>query len=146
MSPIPNTQVDAQSPETTKTSPKKDKAKKPAGKGKNTIKVSANGKAGSNGSGNGLRKPMVRILRALAKSAKPLSRNQIAEKAQVDQPSLSTYIGAHDEKVRAANEKKRGITGLLTLGYVRYAGEEGSSEPVYEITAAGRRALEKVGK
>lgn len=93
-----------------------------------------------------LRKPQIAILTALSRNKHPLTRPQIAEKAKTDQAFLSTWIGAHDPAVRKANEAKRGIKGLLTLGFVRFANSEEANAVVYEITAAGRAALAKVAE
>lgn len=99
-------------------------------------KASANGKHDK----GGLRKPQVVVLKTLAKATKPLTRVEIATKGNTDQAFLSTWIGSSDPAVRKANEAKRGVKGLLTLGYVKDSREEG--EPVkYTITAAGRKAV-----
>lgn len=109
---------------------------KPAAKKAPTKKPTAAG-------GYELRKPQVAVLKCLAKASKPLSRAEIATKADTDQAFLSTWIGSSDDKVRNANDKKRGVKALLTLKYVRDEQLEG--EPVkYVITAAGKAALAKV--
>lgn len=89
-----------------------------------------------------LRKPQVRVLQALAKSKTALSRAEISVKGKVDRPMLNSYIGAHDEKIRAKNDKLMGPS-LLTRGYVKYAPEEEGRGAAYVITAAGRKALGK---
>lgn len=90
-----------------------------------------------------LGKPLVRILVALSKANAPMTRGEIGEKAQVDVPFLSTYIGSSDPEVRAANEAKRGTKGLITLGYVRIVPSEGAAT-TYQITAAGKKVVEKL--
>lgn len=94
---------------------------------------------------DGLRKPLVDILNALSKAKGPLTRKEIAEKAPTDLAFLSTWLGAYDPAVRKANEAKRGVKGLLTLGYVKAKvdpeNDEGRTVALYEITAAGRKAL-----
>lgn len=90
----------------------------------------------------GLRKPQLRILTCLVKSKNPLTRAEIAEKAPCDIAWLNSWIGSHDEKIRAKNDKK--LPSLLTLGLVRFsAPEEGVRGACYEVTAFGRKALEK---
>jgi hypothetical protein len=85
-----------------------------------------------------LREPQLRILKALAKSPKPLSRGQIATKAKVDRAWLTEYIGAVDTGTRRANDMK--FPSLLTLGNVKTI--EGDGPAFYEITSAGRKAGE----
>jgi hypothetical protein len=86
---------------------------------------------------DGLRKPQIRVLGALAKSKQPLTRPEISEKGDVDLACLNSYIGAHDKKIRAKNDKN--YKSLLTLGFVKDSEREGKT--VYAITAAGRKAL-----
>src|SRR5690242_1633048 len=85
----------------------------------------------------GLRAPQVRILQALAKSGKPLSRKEIAEKAPVDLAACVEYIGSADPAIRKANDVKH-FPSLVSLGLVKEERHEG--EPVtYAITAKGRK-------
>jgi hypothetical protein len=121
--------------------PTKPAARKPAAK-KAPAKAAPAKKPAANGTAWVLRKAQVAVLKALTKAGRPLSRVQIAEKGQTDQAFLSTWIGSSDPAVRKANEAKRGVKGLLTLGYVKDQQMEG--EPVtYSITAAGKSALAK---
>jgi hypothetical protein len=92
----------------------------------------------------GLRKPQIRILAALAKTSKPLNRNQIAEKASADLAWLNSWIGSNDEATRAKNDKK--FPCLLTLKFVKFAAFEDEKGVAYEITASGRKALEDAKK
>lgn len=93
----------------------------------------------------GLRKPQIAVLKVLAKSTKALTRSEIAKKAETDQAFLSTWIGARDVEVRKANEEKRGVKGLLTLGFVKFAAPEEEGGPdCYTITPKGRKAIEKL--
>jgi hypothetical protein len=78
------------------------------------------------------------VLGALAKSKQPLTRPEISEKGDVDLACLNSYIGAHDKKIRAKNDKN--YKSLLTLGFVKDSEREGKT--VYAITAAGRKALD----
>lgn len=107
----------------------------------------------SNGNGSGsrsgeLRKPMVRILACLAKARSPMARKEISEKAPCDLPFLTNYLGNYDSEQRAANEEKRGFKSLLTLGYVKQEQHDvdGRDVMMYEITANGRKALERANK
>src|SRR4051812_29433585 len=87
---------------------------------------------------DGLRKPQIRVLQALAKNKEPLSRKEISTKGKVDLAMLNSYIGAHDLKIRAKNDKAV-CPSLLTLGYVTAKDKEGTV--VYSITASGRKAI-----
>jgi len=89
---------------------------------------------------SGLRKPQVRILQCLAKSRKPLSRKEISEKAPCDVAYLVEWIGAHDEQVRAKNDKKV-MMSLLSLKAVKFAALEDGSAATYEITSTGTKML-----
>jgi hypothetical protein len=98
---------------------------------------------------NNLRTPQVRILAVLAKANSPLTRGEIREKAG-EQPSvldtawMSTWIGPNDEDARKLSDEKYGVTSLLTSKFVKVVKPvEGKKGTVYEITAAGRAALER---
>lgn len=120
---------------TAKTAPKA-KAAKPAA-----------AKPSTNGDAKKLGKPMVRILAALKKAGRPLTRKEIAEAAPVDLAWLTEYLGSHDAAVRAKNDKTK-FPSLLTRGYVRIGSpsDDESRVPAYEITAAGKKALESALK
>lgn len=92
-----------------------------------------------------LGKPLYRILKVLSKTPKGLTRNQISDKAPVDLAFLSTYIGAHDAAVRKANEEKRGVKGLITLGMVKGEQQEDGSV-IYTITDKGRAEAKNAPK
>jgi outer membrane biosynthesis protein TonB len=89
----------------------------------------------------GLRKPQVRILAALRKANKPLTRSEISEKAPADLAWMNSWIGSNDDSIRAENDKK--FPSLLSLKMVKFAAAEDESKTAYEITAIGRKALEK---
>lgn len=89
----------------------------------------------------GLRKPQVRILQALAKSKSPLSRSELGTKAGVDVAFCTEYVGSSNPDIRAKNDQKVCVS-LLTLGYVTEEKHEDSRAVVYSITPAGRKALE----
>jgi DNA-binding MarR family transcriptional regulator len=94
----------------------------------------------------GLRKPQVRVLQALAKANKPLNRAEIAEKGGVDLAMLNSYIGSHDEATRKKNDAKVCVS-LLTLGYVKHADEQAEGRGVYyAITPTGKAALSKAAE
>lgn len=97
--------------------------------------------AGSNGSS--LRKPQARILLALRKAGKGLTRSQIAEKANVDTAGCVEWVGSADDSIRKANDAKH-FPSLVSLGYVKFGNNDGSAAAVYEITAKGRAAAEKL--
>ena len=88
-----------------------------------------------------LRKEQVRILAALAKANKPLTRKEIAEQAPCDRAWTNMWLGAHNPDIRARNDEE--FPSLLSLGYVvENDGErDGRQAWVYEITVAGRDAL-----
>ncbi len=114
---------------------------KPAPKAKADAKPPTNGHAKA---GGGLRGPQVRVLVALSKSNKPLTRVQIADKAKVDQAALVEYVGSADKARREANDKKH-FPSLLSLGLVRAddAEVDGREVVVYQVTAKGRTAASK---
>jgi hypothetical protein len=89
----------------------------------------------------GLRKPQIRILEALAKAKKPMSRKEISEKAPVDLAFCTEYVGSHDEDVRKKNDAK--FPCLITLGMVKYAPSGDATGGHYEITDKGRKAVAK---
>lgn len=106
----------------------------------------ADAKASTSGK-PGLRKPQYRILKCLAKSPKPLTRAQIAEKAPVDQAACVEYIGSHDGDIRKANDAKH-FPSLVSLGLVKHEQHDvdGRDVVVYMITAKGKAVSEKAPK
>ncbi len=93
---------------------------------------------------DGLRKPQVRILKALAKSGKPLTRAQIAEKASCDVAGMVEWIGSADPEVRTANDKKH-FPSLVSLGLVKQEQHDvdGRDVVVYAVTAKGKAEASK---
>lgn len=119
------------------------KGAKKAAKGAKSVKKSSGGRAKK----EGLRKPQVRVLRALNKSNRALNRSEVGTKAEVDVATLTEVIGSSDPKTRAANDKRKGWDSLITLGFVKEAAEEEEGTGTYyNITAAGKKALEKVAE
>lgn len=96
---------------------------------------------------DGLRKPQVRILAALARNKAALTRSQIAEKAPVDAAACVEYIGSADEAVRKANDVKH-FPSLISLGLVKIEQRDvdGTDTILHTITAKGRTELEKAAK
>jgi hypothetical protein len=94
---------------------------------------------------DGLRKPQVRVLKALGKSKKPLSRAAVADKAPVDRACCVEYIGSPDADVRKRNDKKK-FPSLVTLGLVKQEQHDidGKDTIVHSLTSKGRKALAKL--
>lgn len=111
---------------------------------KSTKKPATKKTADSNGKASGLRAPQVRILKALVKAGKPMTRSQISEKAPVDQAACVEYIGSHNPDVRLANDAKH-FPSLVTLGYVKAEMHDVDGRDVvqYTVTAKGAKAAEK---
>lgn len=101
----------------------------------------ANGKAETK---KGLRKPQIRVLEALAKAKKPMARKEIAEKAPCDLAFLTEYLGSNNPEIREKNDAKFGVS-LSTLKFVKVSIDE-EQGTLYEITAAGRKALTSLTK
>lgn len=124
---------------TKKTATKKETKKAPTKK----AAPSTNGAAKK----TGLRKAQVRVLEALVKAKKSLNRKEIAEKGGVDLSMLNSYIGSQNDEIRKKNDEKV-MPSLVTLKFVNAIEEESQKTPgatlptTYEITAAGRKALE----
>jgi len=108
-------------PKTTKTTKtaKKPAAKKPA---------KSNGPA--------LGKVHVRILRALAKSGKPMSRTQLAKAAQVHPSVIGKYAGYVNPDI---NARPVHSGNLLNQGMVKI--EAHPDGTYYAITPKGRKAV-----
>lgn len=94
---------------------------------------------------DGLRKPQERILKCLAKTAKPLTRAMIAEKAPVDVAACVEYLGSHDDNTRLANDKKH-FPSLISLGLVKHEQHDIDNKDVvvYLITAKGKATAAKL--
>jgi predicted transcriptional regulator with HTH domain len=103
-----------------------------------TPKASAADKRG------GLRKPMVRILKALSKAKAPLTRSEIAEKAPCDVAGCVEWIGSSDADVRKANDTKH-FPSLITLGLVKID-TTADGHTAYTITAKGKALAAKVSE
>lgn len=98
--------------------------------------------------------PQQRILGALAKAKGPLTRGKINEAcakagfttAKKFSAWMTDPLGQADPKARKAAETKSGRKSLLTLGYVKQVDLDidGHKEVCFQLTATGRKALEKV--
>lgn len=118
-------------------------AKKTAKTAAKTVKATAEKTApAAKKSADVLRKPQVRILKALAKSGKPLARKAIAEKAGVDEAGCVEWLGSPDATKRKANDAKH-FPSLVSRGLVRFGEPAEGGAATYEITAAGREAAKK---
>jgi hypothetical protein len=118
--------------EKTPETPKAEKATTKKAKAEKTESKKDNG---------GLRKPQVRILKALNRTSKHLTRAEISEKAPADLAMLNSYIGSHDDATRAKNDKKN-FPSLLTLGLIAKAlpeDPEKNGHVSYKITAKGAK-------
>lgn len=99
---------------------------------------------------DGLRKPQVRALAALAKlkEGQTLGRAGLSDAAKIDPAWVSATVGSADAESRAACEARNGYKCLITLGFAKskVIDVEGKKEAAYSITPAGRKALEKALK
>lgn len=109
-------------------------------------------KAQPSENGDKLGKAHVRILKALKQAGKPITRtriNEICAKTYDTAKKFSAWmtepLGQADEDARRAWEKKTGKQSLISRKLVKQTelDIDGKSETVYELTAAGRKALEK---
>lgn len=92
----------------------------------------------------GLKKPQIRILKALSNPAVtvPMSRAQISAAGSVDVAMMVEYIGSHDDAKREANDAKH-FPSLITLGFVKPETREDVKGVVYSVTANGRKEAAK---
>jgi hypothetical protein len=96
---------------------------------------------------DGLRKPQERILKFLLKKPDGQNRNQISAGAPCDLANCVELLGSHDPVKREANDAKH-YPSLLSLGYIKaeqHEATEGRDQIIYKLTAAGRKAAEKIG-
>jgi hypothetical protein len=104
--------------------------------------VESNGRSGPTGR-------QLRVLALLARSKAPLNKAAIMAGASIGAGWVNEIVGHPDADKRAHHDGKWGIT-LVTFGFTkvkRVTVEEGMKpETVWEITAAGRKALVKAEK
>lgn len=123
-------------------SKKKAKSKKKEKPTKQNSKPGKNGRAPTEH--QQLRPLQVRVLKELAKAKGPLTRAKLYDRLGFKAPSgLNNVLGKNDPKKRAKADKV--YPSLLTHGYVQLLelDVDGRIERGYEITASGRKALEK---
>lgn len=95
-----------------------------------------------------LRAAQVRMLKHLKKKDRPCSRAELVVAAtQRENGTLDgSYLGNRGPKERAIADKKAGRPSLITRGFVRMieADHDGKKEILFDITAAGKKALERI--
>ncbi len=102
----------------------------------------------SNGTTQELREPQRKILEALARADRPLTKSQLAEIAQADVSKMQRYVGSLDPILTLKKENQTGFPALVTLGYVQLTKQsrpKGVAVALVEITAKGKQAL-RTGK
>lgn len=85
-----------------------------------------------------LRLPQKRILVAMLKAARPLTRNEIVLLADVDRHNLTRYLGSDDEEARSRSDTEYWPC-LLSLGLVRCVTSKGKRKS-FMLTVRGLRA------
>lgn len=114
---------------TKKATPKKAPVKKAS-------KPSANGEAKE----KGVNKPQLRILQALAKINKRISKKELAEKSQVDPTKMGVFVGPRDNESAATSERWP-FPGLVELGLVKVDQHEDERGHYCTITAKGKKLV-----
>lgn len=93
-----------------------------------------------------LRLAQVRILHVLAEHRLPMKASILCERADFSPDWVGEYLGSHNPERWAITMNKHKIIPLIAMKYVRLAihQKEVGMEPyrTYEITGAGRKALE----
>lgn len=89
----------------------------------------------------GLRAAQVRILHVLGKAKQPLTKVELAEKAETDPTKMGVFVGPRDGESKTTSERWP-FPGLYELGYVKVEQFEEYRGQVVTITAKGRKALE----
>ena len=91
----------------------------------------------------GMTGPQKRILNLLLKGG-VLTRAEISQQAPVDNAFCTEYIGSLKDEIRAKNDLIR--PSLLTLKFIKVSvhDEEGKNVHRYEITATGKKEMEKI--
>jgi hypothetical protein len=87
-----------------------------------------------------------RILICLSKSARPMTRKEIADKTPCDISFMTSWLGSNDPEKRAANDIRKGYTSLISLGYIKSEDVEvdGRKVVVYSATAKGRQVAKNL--
>lgn len=95
---------------------------------------------------DGLLKPQVRILTALAAAKKPLTKAQVGKQAVIPETWIAEYIGG---TTNPKSDRVRGVLKLIPAGFVARKEEKVEqredktwiTETVYVLTPVGRKAL-----
>lgn len=92
-----------------------------------------------------LRKPQIKILHALCKSRRMLSRKQIAAKSGVDPTKIGDYAGPRPFNQSEKAQSRWNFPALVSLGlvYVEQHDVSGKDLMLYSITDKGRRLMER---
>src|SRR5689334_16453186 len=88
-------------------------------------RILAEQRAARHSSGRG--KMQVRILQTLAKTKQPITKQEIATKAEIN-PAMTYALGPEDDKKRAKNDKKYGKS-LVSRRFAKATDKDGA--PVY---------------
>ncbi len=108
---------------------------------KNTAPAADAAKAGPN-------KPQLRILAALAKAKKPLTKEQLVAASGVTTNWIAEYAGQPgsmvSDLVNGKGPLKLNAAGLIKITML--TDEAAKGERLYEIKPAGRKALERAEK
>lgn len=137
------TPVVAEAPKAKAVASKKAPSKKPVAKAAAKKAVKGKAKAAPAKSAAGpkeLGQPQIRVLKVLAKARGPMSGTDIADKAAIDRTMVGNQIGYKNAEI---NDRPVHQYNLLNRGYVRFGNNEEGVGVHFEITAAGRKALEK---
>lgn len=94
----------------------------------------------------GLRTPQVRVLKVLVKAKSPMTRKQIAEKADLDPTKVGDYVGPRPETQSEETQARWKFRDLVSLKLVKVLLEDTGTRSIqtYEITAAGKAAVAKM--
>lgn len=89
--------------------------------------------------------PQLRILAALAKAGRPLSKEEIMSKAAIPSTWVAEYLGG---TVNSVSDVVRGAKKLVPAGLARRVeiDVDGATEVRHEVTAAGRKLVAKQPK
>lgn len=96
-----------------------------------------------------MNKAQVRSLELMAKAKGPVARQTFVEKGCISSDSyVGVWVGRVKEDERIESEKKWGYVSLVTAGWAKVVQLDDNDKKawVYEITANGRKALERKQK
>ena len=94
---------------------------------------------------SGPNRPQIRILQAMAKARKPLTKAALAKASGVHVNWIAEYVGSKDGEPRVRQSGELKDLKLVPAGLAKLVSVDvdGQSETMYDITAPGRKALEK---